>query len=1491
MADEVLGRISAEVTLDPSNVSQGVKVINRNMRLLKSQFDSAGGGVKAFGASQEQLGMKARFLERQIEQQKDKVKLLSQAYKQYENEAGAGARRTQEMGIQANKARAHLGRLEHQLNEVNRQMDFGQLNNSMGQLDREMRLIEARFKLAGAGVKGFEQSTEGMRVKASSLTDQIRVQERRVQELTAAYNRSATAIGREARETQELQIRMNQAQAGLLGYRSQLSRVNRDLEKQGSAVGRLRNHYGRLKGQALDASMGLATGAAGMAVAIGSAVKKAADFEEQLSSVKAVTGATSEEMAQFKALSIEMGAKTKYSASEAAQGIEELAKAGLSTSQILNGGLKGALNLAAAGELELGEAAEIASTALNSFKSENLSVSQAADILAGAANASATDIHEMKEGLSQVAAVASGAGLSFNDTSTALAVFAQNGLKGSDAGTSLKTMLLNLTPSSKQAGEQMKQLGIITEDNKNLFYDSEGEVKSFGEISEVLSEKLKNLSNEQRSQALKTMFGTDAIRAANIAYKEGSQGVEKMNEAMGKTTAAKVATERMDNLKGTLEELNGAFETAQIEMGSAFLPVLRNLASGIQETAQWFSQLSPSTKEAIGIFTLATAGTLALGAAITGLIAIMNPVTASIAGVSLVVGGLAAVNHKMSADMEKTQADAQRFGVGVSQGTIKAAEGYLDLRDQAAINLAKLRITSGAEAKKIVAETTHIFNQMGNKIVAELEKGRAAVQTAAASLMGELPKELNPRVEQITNNTIRRIDAEKRAMIEATDVINEGLTKYQNNLDKMPKSFAKAFQEALDHTDKASRVFVKNMSDMQSYMKNIEEDRGKLSEAAAKKWVADTEKSYDKAVKAAHKWAEHQKKISKDELNDGKRTREEYDEMVKFIQLAEVKKVDAARESRARVLEEVRKSLSEEAKLYDYKNNKEYDPFENSFKGMPTETAAQRKAATDAYFKAQIDQYKEGHKKLKKLNQELTAEYGNMGTDSISALNDALAAGGKKSQRIAETIATDTKDGMKIDLGPEGEVSIKKFTEGLKSGQFSSRDVSIAHMQQLRNIYGDGDFTAEGIKAIESFANGLKGKSTKEIADQIGLDLKSKMDIDLGPYGKVSAESFAQGLSDGTYSFDAIYDYFQQQLKAGMEVDLSPEGKKNIGTLRLAMQSGAMDLRNTAKILGLNLKSGVKVDLGPEGKQSVQSLLTGFATGKINAKTFAEGVAKLLKKGARADLTSEGKHAGNTLGQGLNQSKGKVGKEASGIKSIVENRLGATTDGSGGKTAGSLLYKGLAGRYPGIKSIAGIISKSTQGTLGKTTDGGGGKKASGQFSSGVAGGRGSAARAASGVSSAARSNLNVSNTYSLGSNAAAGLASGIRGGRWGVIRAAASLAHSVWSTISNTLDIHSPSRKTMQLGIYTGQGFEEGLSQRVSNVQRVSERLSRAAAPVVALGQGSSEKLSMSRSTSSGGSNTVTKNYNISIQTDLSSSINIEEVVTRAIRRIEFLNG
>ncbi|MGG3694328.1 phage tail tape measure protein, partial [Heyndrickxia ginsengihumi] len=341
----------------------------------------------------------------------------------------------------------------------------------------------------------------------------------------------------------------------------------------------------------LTRSLGLITGAAGAVGVAMSSTKKAMDFQEQMSSVKALTGMSNKQLSQMSQLALKAGADTQYGATDAAKAIEELSKAGMSTSTIMKGGLTASLNLATAGGMNLADSANLLSNALNGFKADGLTASKTADILAGAANASSADMIDLKYGLAAVGSVSSGLGMSLKDTSAALALLSNNSLQGSDAGTSFKTMLSNLSPKTDKAAAEMEKLGIITKNGTNTFFDAHHNIKSMADISGILQNSLKNLNTEQRQQALYTMFGSDAIRAANIFYKEGANGVTDMYKAMGKVTAVEVARQKMNNAKGAVEQFKGAIETLQISALTPLLPVIKDTANGL---ANWVSSLKPA---------------------------------------------------------------------------------------------------------------------------------------------------------------------------------------------------------------------------------------------------------------------------------------------------------------------------------------------------------------------------------------------------------------------------------------------------------------------------------------------------------------------------------------------------------------------------------------------------------------------------------------------------------------------------------------------------------------------------------------------------------------------------------------------------------------------------------------------------------------------------------------------------------------------------------
>jgi TP901 family phage tail tape measure protein len=323
-------------------------------------------------------------------------------------------------------------------------------------------------------------------------------------------------------------------------------------------------------------TVGNTLGGVGLAAAagVGLAVKKFADFDKAMSNVKAATHETAGNMEELRQAAIKAGKDTAFSATEAAQGIENLAKAGVSTKDILGGGLKGALDLAAAGELGVADAAETAATAMTQFKLKGTDVPHIADLLAAAAGKAQGEVSDMAMGLKQGGLVAAQMGLSIEETTGTLAAFASAGLIGSDAGTSLKTMLLQLANPSEKAAGLMKEL------NLNV-YDSQGAFMGVAPLAEQLKVKLGNLSAEQRNSALATIFGSDAIRAASVLYSQGAAGIAdwttKVND---QGFAAETAAIKTDNLKGDIERLGGSIDTALIQQGSGANDSLRAMAQG-----------------------------------------------------------------------------------------------------------------------------------------------------------------------------------------------------------------------------------------------------------------------------------------------------------------------------------------------------------------------------------------------------------------------------------------------------------------------------------------------------------------------------------------------------------------------------------------------------------------------------------------------------------------------------------------------------------------------------------------------------------------------------------------------------------------------------------------------------------------------------------------------------------------------------------------------
>ena len=335
--------------------------------------------------------------------------------------------------------------------------------------------------------------------------------------------------------------------------------------------------------------------AAGLAVAAFgvAAVKMAADFDQQMSTVQANTGATSAQMDQLRAAAIEAGASTVYSASDSADAINDLGKAGMSVTDILNGGLSGALNLAASDGMAVGDAAEYMANALSMFHLKGSQASQVADTLAAGAGKAVGNVSDFGEALNNCGAQANSFGMNVQETTGVLALFAQNGTIGAEAGTQLNSMLMKLAAPSTEAANTMKELGISA-------YDAQHHFVGMANFAGQLQTAEKGLTDEQRNQANATIFGSYAIKAANYLYEAGESGVNKWTKAVSESGyAAEQAAAKNNNLKGDLENLSGSMESLMISVGEGAQGPLRKMVQGLDTLVDAFAGLPSGAQQTL----------------------------------------------------------------------------------------------------------------------------------------------------------------------------------------------------------------------------------------------------------------------------------------------------------------------------------------------------------------------------------------------------------------------------------------------------------------------------------------------------------------------------------------------------------------------------------------------------------------------------------------------------------------------------------------------------------------------------------------------------------------------------------------------------------------------------------------------------------------------------------------------------------------------------
>ena len=494
----------------------------------------------------------------------------------------------------------------------------------------QVRVAEAQLAEAKrASMRASNQVTrvEGL-LKAARADGKTGIVAKLERDLTSARKQSAKATERSVKAANDLAIARARVKTADINAEVAEGAHGAALAASGAAAGKAAQKnavFGKsLKGVAASAaltarSMAGGLGFAGVGMALKGVVQAGMEFETNLNTMQAVSGATASQMRNVKQAARELGTDSSFvstSAADAALAMTELAKAGMNADQSM-AAARGTLQLAEAAQISGAEAATIQANALNAFGLEASQAGYVSDVLANAANKSSAEMKDIADGMQQTAAVAKSYGVSIDDTAATLAVLANNGIKGSDAGTLMKRTLQQLANPSKQVQGALKELGVEA-------FDAQGNFKGMAYVMGALQDASKSMSREAYVTATNVAFGSDAARFAGIAAKEGAEGFIKMQKGINQAgAAAALAKSRAKGLPGAWSQVKNAVEDFGLVVYDAVDKPLTYAAKAATWVVEKVTVGLASLRNPVDTFNKSSAG---MKAALIGLSAVAIPI-------------------------------------------------------------------------------------------------------------------------------------------------------------------------------------------------------------------------------------------------------------------------------------------------------------------------------------------------------------------------------------------------------------------------------------------------------------------------------------------------------------------------------------------------------------------------------------------------------------------------------------------------------------------------------------------------------------------------------------------------------------------------------------------------------------------------------------------------------------------------------------------------
>ncbi|MBR0584009.1 phage tail tape measure protein [Bacillus altitudinis MN12] len=450
-----------------------------------------------------------------------------------------------------------------------------------------------------------------------------------------------------------------------------VSQAENQMQQMGNSAQSLSKQMGLIQTAALAVGGAVVAG-------IGVSVKTAGDFEQAMAKVKSISGATGQDFQDLLNVALKLGETTKFTATEAAQGLQYLAMAGFSVKDQV-GSLPAVLNMAAAANVDMGVSADIVSNIMTGFGIASENSTYAVDVLVKTMTTANTDLLQLGDAMKYVAPVSTALGFSFEETAAAVAKMSDAGIQGSMAGTALRAGMLRLANPVGRAAKVMQAYGIEVE-------TADGKMKSLPDIIDHLNSKFGDLGQAEKTAAIASLVGTEAASGFVSLLAVGSDEIRRYTKALEESggTAQKVADTQMDNLYGSFDKFTSALEGVGVKLGNEFLPHILSVVDHGTKLVGVISQINPGviatgfamagTSAAIA---LTASSAIKLGFALRGLFAAMGPAGWIITGLSVLGGLLVGVSagYKAMNTVSLDAANAKQKEVDGINKTIREYDG------------------------------------------------------------------------------------------------------------------------------------------------------------------------------------------------------------------------------------------------------------------------------------------------------------------------------------------------------------------------------------------------------------------------------------------------------------------------------------------------------------------------------------------------------------------------------------------------------------------------------------------------------------------------------------------------------------------------------------------------------------------------------------------------------------------------------------------------